>query len=54
MSLLSGQDLPVWETLNLQQVLADSFETRFSPFTLETPRVSTSSYVQELCREPTS
>jgi translation initiation factor eIF-2B subunit epsilon len=28
------------EMLNLAQVLADSFETRFNPFTLETPRVS--------------
>jgi translation initiation factor eIF-2B subunit epsilon len=27
------------EILNLTQVLADSFETRFNPFTLETPRV---------------
>lgn len=25
---------------NCLQILADSFETRFSPFTLETPRVS--------------
>jgi hypothetical protein len=40
MKLHPGPDPPVQETTDLPQVLADSFETRFNPFTLETPRVS--------------
>jgi translation initiation factor eIF-2B subunit epsilon len=30
----------IGDSTNSVQILADSFETRFSPFTLETPRVS--------------
>lgn len=28
-----------WRNTNASQILADSFETRFNPFTLEVPRV---------------
>ncbi len=35
------------EMLIFAQVLADSFETRFNPFTLETPRVSRAIRVPE-------
>lgn len=33
---------PEKKSTNSRQILADSFETRFNPFTLETPRVSSS------------
>jgi translation initiation factor eIF-2B subunit epsilon len=43
--------LMTWSNTNASQILADSFETRFNPFTLEVPRVRShkSFYSPEHC-----